>query len=54
LLDVFAGAQSICIHYESLSGQMAVEWFEFNEEFQIRKAAAHYSNQPLTPARTTD
>lgn len=42
LLAVFPGVRTICVHYESLDGHPAVEWFEFNEEFQIIKAAAHY------------
>jgi hypothetical protein len=47
LLDVFVGVDSVCLHYESLDGKPAVEWFEFNEAFLIRRAAAHYGDIPL-------
>lgn len=46
LLDVFAGVDSVCLRYESLDGKAAVEWFELNDAFRIRRAAAHYGDAP--------
>jgi ketosteroid isomerase-like protein len=43
LLDVFAGVDSVCIRYESLGGQPAVEIFEFDSALKVRRAAAHYA-----------
>ncbi|MFN3407719.1 MAG: nuclear transport factor 2 family protein [Limisphaerales bacterium] len=47
LLEVCVGVDSVCLRYESLDGKPAVEWFEFNDAFQIRRAAAHYGDAPL-------
>lgn len=44
LLAVFPGVRTICVHYESLDRRPAIEWFEFNAEFKIIKAAAHYDD----------
>ncbi len=43
LLDVFAGVDSVCIRYESLGGQHAVEFFELDSDLKVRRAAAHYA-----------
>lgn len=44
LLGVFPGERSVCIRYESLDGQNAVEWFEFNDDFLVRRAEAYYGS----------
>jgi ketosteroid isomerase-like protein len=42
LLEVFAGADSVAIHYRSARGKIGVEVFFFDENGKVARAAAHY------------
>ena len=42
LLEVFAGANSLVLHYRRNSGKPAAEVLFFNEQGLIYRAAAHY------------
>jgi len=46
LLGVFSSTNSICIHYESVLGLKAVEWFRIDCEHKVTEAIAHYDNTP--------
>ena len=46
LIDVFSGADSICIYYKSVLGLLAVEWFHFDHAGKVSKAIAHYNEFP--------
>ena len=42
VLGVFAGVDSVVIHYEAVPGLRACEVFFFDGQGKVRKAAAHY------------
>jgi ketosteroid isomerase-like protein len=41
-IGVFAGSQSVAIHYRNQAGRLAVEVFEFASSGRVARAAAHY------------
>lgn len=44
LLNVFAGASSVVIHYRTSFGRIAAEVLFLNESGKVYRAAAHYQN----------
>jgi ketosteroid isomerase-like protein len=42
VLDVFAGVDSVVIHYKAVLGLRACEVFQFDGHGKVRKATAHY------------
>lgn len=44
LLGVFSGVDSICLHYESILGMRAVEWFWLDDRGRVKKAMGQYDN----------
>jgi ketosteroid isomerase-like protein len=42
VLDVFAGIDSVVIHYKSVLGLRACEVFQFDGQGKVRRATAHY------------
>jgi len=42
LLDVLVGVDSLCLYYRSVGGRLATEYFEFNADGLVSRAAAHY------------
>src|SRR5262245_3361642 len=43
LLKVFVGVNSIVLHYRTASGRLAAEVLVFNDQGQVIKGSAHYS-----------
>jgi len=42
ILEVFAGVDSVVIHYKAVLGLRACEVFQFDSEGKVSKATAHY------------
>ena len=43
LIETLVGFDSVTLYYNSIQGKRAVEWFLFNEDGKVYKAAAHYN-----------
>ena len=43
LIEVLAGYDSVVIYYNSIQGKRAAEYFLFNEDGKVYKAAGHYN-----------
>jgi ketosteroid isomerase-like protein len=53
LIDVLLSSDSIVISYRNHAGRVAAEWFSFDAQGQVQRAAAHYSielNNTTEPA----
>lgn len=44
LLAVLSGVDSLILHYRSVGGRLAAEYFQFNDERLVSHASAHYSH----------
>lgn len=42
LLGVYAGADSVVLHYQSVRGLVAAETFEFDSEGKVKRVLCHY------------
>lgn len=43
LIAVLAGVDSLVLHYRSVGGKLAAEYFEFDAAGKVCRAAAHYA-----------
>jgi hypothetical protein len=43
LLGVFRSIDSVVIHYRNQAGRIGAEWFEFDAQGRVTRAAAHYA-----------
>lgn len=43
LISLLSGVDSLVLHYRSVGGKLAAEYFEFDAAGKVRRAAAHYA-----------